>query len=132
MRKTLLVASAVVALAGCGGSVVLPPDAPEPAPPSKSAAPSTAATLGIPPGHLPPPGQCRVWRPGMPPGHQDPPGDCAILARQVPARGWLVHRPSRNRKEVQVSVYDIRRPNLVVAIRFFDARNGKLLREQAP
>jgi hypothetical protein len=30
----------------------------------------------IPPGHLPPPGECRVWLPGRPPGHQPPPGRC--------------------------------------------------------
>jgi hypothetical protein len=30
----------------------------------------------IPPGHLPPPGECRVWLPGLPPGHQPPPGRC--------------------------------------------------------
>ena len=31
---------------------------------------------GIPPGHLPPPGACRVWIDGRPPGHQPPPTDC--------------------------------------------------------
>jgi hypothetical protein len=30
----------------------------------------------IPRGHLPPPGECRVWRPGVPPGHQPPPFRC--------------------------------------------------------
>src|SRR2546425_3891701 len=35
--------------------------------------PSTAATLGVPPGHLPKPGQCRIWIPGVPPGHQPRP-----------------------------------------------------------
>jgi hypothetical protein len=30
----------------------------------------------IPPGHLPPPGECRVWYPGVPPGHQPPPFKC--------------------------------------------------------
>jgi hypothetical protein len=32
--------------------------------------------LRIPPGHLPPPGECRVWRPGVPAGHQPPPFRC--------------------------------------------------------
>ena len=31
---------------------------------------------GIPPGHLPPPGECRVWYPGVPPGQQPPPFKC--------------------------------------------------------
>jgi hypothetical protein len=44
----------------------------------------------------------------------------------------LVYRPSRNKKEVKVSVYDARRPNVVVVIRFYDANRGNLLREEAP
>ena len=32
--------------------------------------------LRTPPGHLPPPGECRVWRPGVPAGHQPPPFKC--------------------------------------------------------
>ncbi len=31
---------------------------------------------GIPPGHMPPPGECRVWQPGVPPGQQPPPYRC--------------------------------------------------------
>lgn len=30
----------------------------------------------IPRGHLPPPGECRVWYPGRPSGHQPPPFRC--------------------------------------------------------
>ena len=30
----------------------------------------------IPPGHLPPPGACRVWYEGVPPGQQPPPTSC--------------------------------------------------------
>ncbi|MGB7291962.1 MAG: hypothetical protein WBD99_07310 [Thermodesulfobacteriota bacterium] len=32
------------------------------------------APVIIPPGHLPPPGEYRVWIPGIPPGHQPPHG----------------------------------------------------------
>jgi hypothetical protein len=31
---------------------------------------------GIPPGHLPPAGMCRVWYDNLPPGHQPPPMNC--------------------------------------------------------
>lgn len=48
-------------------------------------------THGIPPGHLPPPGECRIWFPGLPPGQQPPPGDCAQLQYHVP-RGALFIR----------------------------------------
>lgn len=38
----------------------------------------------VPPGHLPPPGECRIWYPDRPPGHQPPPGDCWELRRHLP------------------------------------------------
>jgi hypothetical protein len=45
---------------------------------------------GIPPGHLPPPGACRVWYDGVPPGRQPPPTNCRdaerIAARDRRAR----------------------------------------------
>lgn len=49
-----------------------------------------ARSFRIPPGHYPPPGQCRVWHPDVPPGQQDPPGDCDELERQVPPGAYLV------------------------------------------
>lgn len=44
----------------------------------------------IPPGHMPPPGKCRVWFPDRPPGHQPPPGNCGELRHRVPAGAVLV------------------------------------------
>jgi len=46
----------------------------------------------IPPGHLPPPGMCRVWHDGVPPGHQPPATSCAA-ARYEAARsgGRLIY-----------------------------------------
>ena len=46
-----------------------------------------AEALGIPEGHRPPPGSCRVWYPGLPPGQQPPPGPCDV---RVPAGAVLV------------------------------------------
>jgi len=94
---------------------------------------STAATLGIPPGHLPPPGQCKVWIPGEPPGQQKKKykaGDCSYVEGQVPPGGWLVYRPTEDKKEVRVSVYGSQRPG-VTSIRFFDVATGALLREES-
>lgn len=45
----------------------------------------------IPPGHYPPPGQCRVWHPERPPGQQGPPGDCDQLERERPSGAYLVY-----------------------------------------
>jgi len=44
----------------------------------------------IPPGHLPPPGECRVWYDGDPPGHQPPPTDCATAERESRRTGGRV------------------------------------------
>ena len=41
----------------------------------------------IPPGHLPPPGACRVWFPDRPPGRQPAPGACDVA---VPPGAVLV------------------------------------------
>lgn len=44
----------------------------------------------VPPGHMPPPGECRIWYPDRPPGHQPPPGNCYELERRVPPGAMLI------------------------------------------
>lgn len=58
---------------------------------------------GIPPGHMPPPGACRVWFPGAPPGQQPPPGACDELLRSVPGDAWLLHRPNEARRVYRIA-----------------------------
>ena len=43
--------------------------------------PAQYAPVRVPPGHLPPPGFCRLWYPGRPPGHQPRPQPCGSLFR---------------------------------------------------
>ncbi|MGD8869899.1 MAG: hypothetical protein PVI01_19935 [Gemmatimonadales bacterium] len=131
----MLALAAVISAAGLTGCsrTVAVESRPEPSSGDEvgqSPGPSTAATLGIPPGHLPPPGHCRIWVPGEPPGHQSPPGSCSALAGRVPPGAWLVYRPSKDKKHVKVSVYDGVEPGFVVLIRFFEANTGRLVREE--
>jgi hypothetical protein len=44
----------------------------------------------IPKGHLPPPGECRIWYPDRPAGHQPPPFNCGQARGQVEPGGWLI------------------------------------------
>ena len=100
----------------------------QPAPAARRG-PSTAATLGIPPGHLPAPGMCRVWMPGKAPGHQARPRSCEGVERSAPAGSWIVYRPGKDRKVVHVRVVDERRPGVVIRLRIYDAQRGTLIRE---
>jgi hypothetical protein len=56
------------------------------------AAPAAAqpGPQGVPPGHLPPPGECRVWYDDRPPGHQPSPTDCATARREAARTGGRV------------------------------------------
>ncbi len=93
---------------------------------------STAATLGIPPGHLPNPGECRVWIPGTPPGHQPKPQSraCPGIATVAPAGSWIVYRPTDDTKLVHVREVDPHRAGVVVRIRIFDIESKRLLHEE--
>lgn len=96
--------------------------------------PSTAATLGVPPGHLPKPGQCRIWIPGTPPGQQPRPKSrsCEGIAALAPPGSWILYRPTADRKLVHVRLVDERKAGLVVRIRVFEVESGRFVREENP
>ena len=57
--------------------------------------------LGIPKGHLPPPGECKVWFPGRPAGQQPPPMSCASAIRNRPPGAWVItHQGNRFRVNI--------------------------------
>lgn len=125
MRHRLLIAAALLSTA-CSSPTVIT----SPAPQRSETGPSTAATLGIPPGHLPPPGQCRVWFPGRPPGQQPAPAACTRAMRDAPAGTWVLERPSRDRRHVRVHEVDGVRVGVIVRIVLYEAATGKLVREE--
>ena len=90
------------------------------------------AHLGIPPGHLPPPGQCRVWFPGRPPGRQPSPGNCIDVEHHVRPGCWLVRRSYNDPKHIKVMVYSHDRPLSVLVVRYYLAESGKFAWEEFP
>ena len=56
------------------------------------------ASQGIPPGHLPPPGECRVWYDNRPPGQQPAPTSCsAARAEAARTSGRVIYGDDRRR-----------------------------------
>jgi len=82
------------------------------------------AHLDIPPGHYPPPGECRVWFPDRPAGHQPPPGNC----NHVPPGAWLIRHPRDFPGHVYVNVYEPNYPGRVHVIGEFDIGSGQFIR----
>ena len=123
---------AACALTACGVQINTTPEPEVAQTQAKAKGPSTAATLGIPPGHLPPPGKCRVWIPGDPPGHQPRARSCEGIEAVAPAGSWVLYRPGKDKKVVHVREMDRRKVGLVIHVRVYEASSGKYLREVSP
>lgn len=80
--------------------------------------------LRIPPGHYPPPGECRLWYPDRPPGHQPPPGQC----HPVPPGAWVIRHPYDHPGHVHVTVYEPQRPHVVLVVGEFAMASGAFIR----
>jgi hypothetical protein len=122
---------AVLLLAGCSSRVVVasgPSPGPDRASQPKHGAIGPVASLKIPPGHFPAPGQCRIWIPGQPPGHQPSASACHSLHSEIPPGAWVLYRPwNTDKKVIEVTAYDDYRRDVVAWVGYFDARNGRLI-----
>ncbi len=86
------------------------------------------APLGIPRGHLPSPGECRVWYPRRPPGQQPPPLQCRQAMAEAPPGTWVLYRPDR--EEIHARVIHERQAGVVARVRVYDADRGRYLRTE--
>jgi len=105
------------------------PEAPLPAPPTER-----RNEVLIPPGHLPDPGECRVWIPGTPPGRQPRPRSraCAGIEAIAPAGSWILYRRADDRRLLYIRIIDDRRPGIVTRNRIIDLDSWELIREEDP
>jgi hypothetical protein len=127
MRVLFVAAAAAflsLSLSACSGFVITQSE-PKPDPPHSVREP--VASLGIPPGHFPKPGQCRLWYPGRPPGKQPRAVRCASLGK-VPLGAWVLHRPRGEKRILEVKTYHDTKPEIVVSVGYYDATTGTLIR----
>lgn len=112
MRNTILLLGAIIVLGGCstrsvggipipteGGDVIWGDDDRRGSERERARSPGE-----VPPGHYPPPGECRIWYVNRPPGQQPPPRRCESLVGRVPYGAFLLY----NRKAWDTE-YDWRR-----------------------
>lgn len=76
-------------------------------------------SLGIPKGHLPPPGRCRIWQPGGPPGQQGPPMDCREAFHSAPAGYWILERPTKDENLLNVHEVHSSRAGVVIEVEIY-------------
>ena len=128
-RSTQLLLTAALAWLAAGCAATVSTGSP-PEPVSTEGRHEEGAPLGIPRGHLPPPGECRIWYPDQPPGQQPPPLSCHEAMTSAPRGTWVLYRPQR--EEVHARVLDPRRAGVVVQVRVFAAEDGRYLRRERP
>jgi hypothetical protein len=103
MKAALVISLAVLSTAACGRSVgsVVPAGSPSSAtasPAERDAgrgngekARGPRALKGVPPGHYPKEGECRLWYEGRPPGQQPKAASCSSLMGRVPDGAFILY-----------------------------------------
>ncbi len=123
----------------CTGGVQQAPEQPKPALAPRTTGPAPrpmpvrrGSNLGIPPGHLPGPGYCRVWVEGTPSGRQARTRACEGILPYALEGSWILYRPASRQQEIRVRhLHDTEHGLMVVAVRVYEAQTGRHLRDLA-
>lgn len=129
MNARLALLPLLLMFSACATRVVVHSPAPAPEPVHHSSAPAhpvqgPVASLGVPPGHFPPPGQCRIWVQGVPPGRQAECVPCNSIDGEIPLGALVLYRPSREAGALQVMEYDRQSPPMILSVSWYDAQDG--------
>ncbi len=139
MSKSRLAALGLACLVS-GACTVVVQQAPEqePAPTPRTTGPPRPTPvrrgqgpLGIPPGHLPGPGYCRVWVEDLPPGQQARARPCEGILPDAPQGSWILYRPASRQQEIRVRYLHGTKHGVVISVRVYEAPTGKYLRDLA-
>ncbi len=139
MSKSRLAALGLACLVSGACTVVIQPAPEQPEPRSTGPEPPPRETpvrrgqgsLGIAPGHLPGPGYCRVWVEGTPPGHQARARACEGILPYAPQGSWVLYRAASRQQEIRVRYLHESKHGMVIAVRVYEARSGRYLRDLA-
>jgi hypothetical protein len=108
-----------------------PATKPSTKPTTKPAAkPSSTLTLGVPEAHLPPAGQCRIWKKDVTPFQEPQAESCDGIVKKAPAGSMILERPSSESNTIHVRYIDPHKAGHVVKARVFDEKTGKYLRDE--
>ena len=135
MKKYFAIA-VIVGLTGCSAADIFvsgrvgwpperlpnPPQPRERVPERPPQPPPVARRSFIPPGHLPPPGACKIWTPGTPPGHQPPPESCRDAFYYVKPGQMVVKRDDYNPSVIEVSTAYVYRNTLHFDVEYYSVK----------
>lgn len=126
MRQVILLLGAVLVVGGCstrtGGGLPVP-GSPEggvvivedegASSRDGGAGAILGRSAGVPAGHYPPPGECRIWYPSREPGQQPVPGRCDTMVGRVPFGAFLLYHDKAWDTQVDWHRQESRRPGSV-------------------